>query len=128
MRKQNLMIGVALLAALAAGFAVAQQQLIQPSQMGIAALEWEMFSENVATGDPQSTVWGDSFLYNKRTGKVFRHTYDCGDTVAKFANGCLSPIPASSGADGWDNTNNNPDGSWTDLPAPTGIPRRDSRK
>lgn len=62
--------------------------------------EWEMVSQKVAgtggsgggayaVGLSGAPVYGTVFLYNKRTGKVFRYFENCGDTNP---NGCVVPL------------------------------------
>lgn len=59
--------------------------------------EWEMFGQQIAVADGQlqapagETVFeGTSFLYNKRTGEVYRVFLGCGDLGI---NGCLEVLP-----------------------------------
>ena len=57
--------------------------------------EWEMFGQRIAVGEGPSphgdTVFeGTSFLYNKRTGEVYRIFLGCGDLGI---NGCLEALP-----------------------------------
>lgn len=62
--------------------------------------EWEMVSQRVAgtggsgggaysVGISGAPVYGTMFLYNKRTGKVFRYFENCGETNP---NGCVVPL------------------------------------
>lgn len=61
--------------------------------------EWEMISQRVAgtggsggggfAGISGAPVYGEVFLYNKRTGKVFRYFANCGESSP---NGCVVPL------------------------------------
>ena len=63
--------------------------------------EWAMFGQRIAvadssqnalqSSDPPLIVEGTSFLYNKRTGQVFRVFLGCGETLGR--NGCLEELP-----------------------------------
>ena len=79
----------------ATGFLLAQTPA-DPQGAG----NWEMFSQRVAgtggtgsggfgglTGSP---VYGTVYLYNRRTGKVFRIFENCGESQP---NGCMVPLP-----------------------------------
>ena len=125
MSNTNLFIGLAVISALFAGMILAQhtQHIVPLQGTGEDGHDWAMFSENVATSAGTGlggSTHGESFLYNKRTGKVFRHSYRCGSAVPAFAAGCLIPIPAASGSANWDNLNDSPDGTWEMIPTPTG--------
>lgn len=71
-----------------------------------AALEWEMFGQTIAVADsenddayrPPDNSWngppyqeGTSFLYNRRTGDVYRVFLGCGPMLGE--NGCLEKLP-----------------------------------
>ncbi len=63
--------------------------------------EWAMFGQRVAvvdssqnglqSSDPPLVIEGTSFLYNKRTGQVFRVFLGCGEVLGP--NGCLEELP-----------------------------------
>ncbi|MDE0101911.1 MAG: hypothetical protein OXN89_05985 [Bryobacterales bacterium] len=65
--------------------------------------EWAMFGQRIAvaessqnvlqSGDPPLIVEGTSFLYNKRTGQVFRVFLGCGEVLGR--NGCLEELPVA---------------------------------
>ena len=64
-------------------------------------LEWAMFGQRIAvaessqnalqSSDPPLVVEGTSFLYNKRTGQVFRVFLGCGEVLGR--NGCMEQLP-----------------------------------
>ncbi len=67
--------------------------------------DWEMIAQRVAgTGGgaaggqshsgaiPGNSIFGDVYLINKRTGRVYKVFDSCGGTAG--SNGCLAPLPA----------------------------------
>ncbi len=73
-----------------------------PAQVAGGSADWDMISERVAgtggsagggqsfsSGLTGSPVVGNVYLFNRRTGKVYRVFHDCGDDGA---NGCITPL------------------------------------
>lgn len=64
-------------------------------------LEWEMFGQDIVAGDFGSgaalgpmelpVFEATSFLYNKRTGEVYRVFLNCGEELG--INGCMEKLP-----------------------------------
>ena len=95
-------------AALVAGLLFGQTST-QPASSG--EFEWEMFGSHVAVSDDDydyddddrrigigsdnfEAVQGFTFIYNKRTGKVYRFFDDCG---ADGQHGCFDDMPVLEG-------------------------------
>lgn len=87
------------LAALLAGLLLGQEG--ETGSQG-QELEWAMFGQRVAAAEiegsddqqsaqPPVFAEGTSFLYNRRTGKVFRVFLGCGEVLGR--NGCLEELP-----------------------------------
>lgn len=63
--------------------------------------EWAMFGQRIVvaessqnalqSSDPPLIAEGTSFLYNKRTGQVFRVFLGCGEVLGR--NGCMEELP-----------------------------------
>ena len=99
MKTRNLAIAIALVGLIVTGVLIAQSTTETADTE--TEYEWDMISQNVAgtggssagqatessAGEP---VHGTVFLFNKRTGKVYRYWADCGDDAP---HGCLDPLP-----------------------------------
>lgn len=99
MKTRNLAIAIALVGLIVTGVLIAQSTTETADTE--AEYEWDMISQNVSgtggssagqasissAGEP---VHGIVFLFNKRTGKVYRFWRECGDDAP---NGCLDPLP-----------------------------------
>ncbi len=86
-----------------AGLLLAQTETEPP-----LGYEWEMFSQRVAGydgggaggqsfsyGSDGGEVFGITFVFNKRTGRVYRFFTRCDDEAA---NGCFVALPAYDGS------------------------------
>ena len=126
--KAERIILIAILAVALAGFLPGQKDSDPVIDLlGEALLdryEWRMFSNNVAgtggsggysgqnefavgsTGDVGKAVIGTTWLYNAKTGKVYRVYTGCGDDEGRY--GCLYAMPVFS-----------PDRMDDYLPSPT---------
>ena len=99
MKTRNLAIAIALGGLIVTGVLIAQSTTDTTDTE--TEYEWDMISQNVAgtggssagqasessTGEP---VHGNVFLFNKRTGKVYRFWAGCENDGP---NGCLEPLP-----------------------------------
>ncbi len=92
------------LALIVMGAAVAGMLLAQSDDFDDESdsdLEWEMFGQQVVAGDFSTgsalgpmelpVFEGTSFLYNKRTGEVYRVFLTCGEELG--INGCMEKLP-----------------------------------
>ncbi len=87
-----------LVAALFAGMMLGSED-VEPVESDDS--EWAMFGQRIAvaessqnalqSSDPALIVEGTSFLYNKRTGQVFRVFLGCGEVLGR--NGCMEELP-----------------------------------
>ena len=80
----------------------AQVQDPMPAPANTEVGEWEMFSDNVAGAggadsgwsdfppEPPIGVYGDTYLFNSKTGEIYRIFQDCGDDGP---NGCIVRLP-----------------------------------
>ncbi len=96
MTTRNLALAIALSGMIVTGMLIGQSTTSTESEY-----EWDMISQHVAgTGGGSAgqateasageAVHGYVFLFNRRTGKVYRFWADC-DTDGQ--NGCLEPLP-----------------------------------
>ena len=92
MANRNLLIAIVALGGTLPGLLLAQTSDDASDQNH----DWEMFSQNVAAAQSSTAsgseyrVTGSIFLYNKKTGKVFRVFEGCGELGQ---NGCVEAIP-----------------------------------
>lgn len=98
MKTRNLAIAIALGGLIVTGVLIAQST--DDSADTETEYEWDMISQNVAgtggssagqasTSSAGEPVHGNVFLFNKRTGKVYRFWVSCDDAPY----GCLDPLP-----------------------------------
>ncbi len=95
MTKPRLVAAVAV-AVLVVGLLLAQ------APTGGGALEWEMFkSEHLVwttDADTENRIpesrWS-VFVYNKRTGKIYRYFNSCSSGTIELENGCFALVPIS---------------------------------
>lgn len=71
------------------------QVVVTPPAPSVAdsatAADWVMLSQEVAgSGGTEGQVHASLFLYNQRSGKVYRVYTDCGD---QRTDGCVVPLP-----------------------------------
>ena len=99
MKTRNLSIAIALCGLIVTGVLIAQSTTETTDSE--TEYEWDMISQNVSgtggssagqasessAGEP---VHGNVFLFNKKTGKVYRFWAGCEDDGP---NGCLEPLP-----------------------------------
>lgn len=99
MTNRNLLIAVVLAGVAVSGIVLGQSMDGSSSEtVDSDTGEWEMFSGNVvaleATGEgsqgSERFVEGPNFIYNTRTGKVYRIFLGCGDLGV---NGCIEALP-----------------------------------
>ena len=101
MKTRNLAIAIALGGLIVTGVLIAQSNTNTNSTDTETEYEWDMISQHVAgtggSGAGQASessagapVHGNVFLFNKRTGKVYRFWAGCQDDGP---NGCLEPLP-----------------------------------
>ena len=95
---------IAILVAAFLGLAVVMAQ-IEPTGPVDDRHDWEMFSQNVdaaaAGGQAEwdgRAIWGETFLYNKRTGTVYVYG-NCTSGDDKSA--CMWRLPVVDDRDGW---------------------------
>lgn len=77
------------------GVAVTGLLLASSDEDNGSEYEWEMFGQQIAVADVvtaqgETVFEGTSFLYNKRTGEVYRIFLGCGDLGI---NGCMEALP-----------------------------------
>ena len=123
MMTRNLAIAIALGGLIVTGVLIAQSTTDTTDTE--TEYEWDMISQHVAgTGGSSAgqateasageAVHGIVFLFNKKTGKVYRFWSDCGDDAP---NGCLDPLPVFG-----------LDPSYTLTPTPTGVSQAYQRR
>lgn len=101
MTNRTLYSALALVAIAVVGVLLGQtdSEPASPSPPPLGADEWQMISQMVSGSLVQGSAgpagsadpaYGDMFLFNRRTGKVYRFFDTCG---AGYENGCLVPVP-----------------------------------
>ena len=101
MTNRNLLIALVLAGVAVSGIVLGQSMDGSSSDsVDSDSNEWEMFSGNVValpsagggstTGTGSTSVEGPLFIYNTRTGKVYRIFTGCGDLGV---NGCIEALP-----------------------------------
>ena len=100
MTNRNLLLSFVLAGAAVSGIVLGQS--MEDTVSGAAdsdSGEWEMFSGNVvaleaagggSTGSEATSAEGPVFIYNTRTGKVYRIFTGCGELGV---NGCIEALP-----------------------------------